>query len=83
MKKYLLLISVLGIMGCSKNIPDGKSQFDAFAPDGIPFVVADSAFLPDGKGNHRAVVRVSNPDQNAVVASIPWRRSDLRPETKK
>ena len=83
MKNYLLLISVLVMLGCSGNIPNGESQFEAFAPDGIPFVVADSAFLPDGKNNHRAVVEVGNPDLNAVVASIPWRRPDLRPETKK
>jgi hypothetical protein len=83
MKNYLLLISVLVMLGCSKNIPNGESQFEAFAPDGIPFVVADSSFLPDRKGNHRAVVKIGNLDQNAVVASIPWRRPDLRPETKK
>jgi hypothetical protein len=83
MKKILPLISLALLLGCSTNKPDGKSQYQPFAPDGIPFVVADSAFLPDGKGNHRAVVRVVNPDQNAVVVTIPWRRPDLRPETKK
>lgn len=39
--------------------------------------------MPDMKGNHWAVVKVVNPDLNAVVATIPWRRPDLRPETKK
>ena len=88
MRKYLLLFSLIVTLGSSTlklngQIPNGTSPYEPFAPDGIPFVVADSAFLPDMKGNHRAVVKVSNPDLNAVVATIPWRRPDLRPETKK
>ncbi len=83
MNRYLPLISLVVMLGCSPNKPDGESQFQSFAPDVVPFVVADSAFLPDGKGNHRAVVRVDNPELNAVVVTVPWRRPDLRPETKK
>ena len=88
MRKYLLLISLILALGSSifqlyGQIPNGKTPFEPFSPDGIPFIVADSAFMPDMKGNHRAVVKVSNPNYNAVVATIPWRRPDLRPETKK
>ena len=76
-------ILLTALAACGGNKPDEKSQFQAFSPDGIPFVVADSAFLPDMKGNHRAVVTIGNPDVKAVVADIPWRSPDLRPETKK
>ena len=62
--------------------PDGDSQYQAFAPDGIPFVVADSAWKADLRGNHRAVVEVDD-TAFAVRAFLPWRRPDLRPESKK
>lgn len=88
MRKLLLLISLIVALGSSGfklygQIPNGQTPYEPFAPDGIPFVVADSAFMPNMKGNHRAVVAVVNPDLKAVVATIPWRRPDLRPETKK
>ena len=83
MKKYLLLITIVTMVGCKSSKPDGETQYQAFAPDGIPFVVADSAFMPDKKGNHRAVVKIGKTDMNAVAVTIPWRRPDLRPETKK
>lgn len=83
MKKYLLLIGAILALGCSSKKPNGQTAFKAFAPDGIPFVVADSAFMPDSKGNHRAVVKISKSDLDAVMVNIPWRRPDLRPETKK
>lgn len=63
---------------------DGESQYQNFAPDGIPFVVADSAWTADQFGNHRAVVFYEGTaDQQAVVADLPWRRPDLNPQTKK
>ena len=63
---------------------DGDSQYLPFAPDGIPFVVADSMWKADMQGNHRAVVEVSGiKEQKAVQVYLPWRRPDLRPETKK
>ena len=88
MRKYLLLVGLIVVLGSSTmrlngQIPNGQSPFEPYAPDGIPFVVADSVFMPDMKGNHRAVVKIDKSDLNAVVATIPWRRSDLRPETKK
>ena len=79
----LVIFTLIAGLGCSTIKPNGETQFEAFAPDGIPFVVADSAFMPDMKGNHRAVVSVDKPELNAVVVTIPWRRPDLRPETKK
>jgi hypothetical protein len=83
MKKYLLSICLLYlIVSCSVS-PRETTTFEPFAPDGIPFVVADSAFMPDMKGNHRALVSVDDTKEIAVVATIPWRRPDLRPETKK
>lgn len=63
---------------------NGDSQYLPFAPDGIPFMVADSMWRADMQGNHRAVVQVSDINGNtAVKAVLPWRRPDLRPETKK
>jgi hypothetical protein len=46
-------------------------------------VVADSAWNVDGFGNHRAVVAAKKSGHDAVLAELPWRRPDLRPETKK
>lgn len=83
MKKYFLLISAIVIFGNSTLKLNAQTSFEPFAPDGIPFVVSDSDFLPDMKGNHRAVVRINISNLDAVVATIPWRRPDLRPETKK
>jgi hypothetical protein len=88
MRKYLLLFSLIVALGSSTfklygQIPNGQTPYEPFAPDGIPFVVADSAFMTDMKGNHRAIVKVNNPALNAVIATILWRRPDLRPETKK
>ena len=65
MQIYWRLIILLALFGGSTfflngQIPNGQTPFDSFAPDGIPFVVADSAFMPDMKGNHRAVVKISN-----------------------
>ncbi len=88
MRKYLLLVSLIVALGSSifklhGQTPNGHTPYVPFEPDGIQFVVADSAFMPDMKGNHRAVVKVVNSNMKAVVATIPWRRPDLRPETKK
>lgn len=73
------------IQGCLSDghRHDGESPYVSFAPDGIPFLVADSAWNVDMRGNHRAVVRVKEAPQNAVKVVLPWRRPDLRPETKK
>ena len=88
MQTYWRLFILLTLFGSSTlilkgQIINGQTPFDSFAPDGIPFVVADSAFMPDMKGNHRAVVKVVNSALKSVVVDIPWRRPDLRPETKK
>ena len=88
MQTYWRLFILLTLFGSSTlilkgQIINGQTPFDSFAPDGIPFVVADSAFMPDMKGNHRAVVKVDNSALKSVVVDIPWRRPDLRPETKK
>ena len=37
---------------------DEHSQYEPFAPDGVPFCVADTAWDADGLGSHRAVVEV-------------------------
>ncbi|MEG1642902.1 MAG: DUF6067 family protein [Bacteroidales bacterium] len=82
--KALILISLLSLASYASSavLPDEESQYASFAPDGIPFLVADSAWKADMQGNHRAVVHV-NGKAAAVVAELPWRRPDLRPETKK
>ena len=87
MRNLLLpLAAVLALVsaGCSGggNYPDGDSRYETFAPDGIPFKVADTLWTIDQRGNHRAVVTVAE-DAPAVVAKLPWRRPDLKPETKR
>lgn len=81
---YLLLIFVFFLVSCQqKQTPDGESQYQSFSPDGIPFVIADSAWTADMQGNHRAVVSVDlSKVKNAVQVDLPWRRADLRPESK-
>ena len=80
MNKYLLFIFATLLYACNTNVsPDGESKYQPFSPDGIPFVVADSSWNVDSVGNHRAVVLVTDVKQNAVVATLPWRRPDLRP----
>lgn len=59
----------------------GEDLYASYAPDGIPFVVADSMWKADGYGNHRAVVEVES-DGRVVRATLPWRRPDLRVEDK-
>ncbi|MGV8093769.1 MAG: glycoside hydrolase domain-containing protein [Mangrovibacterium sp.] len=86
MKTYIRIIYLLFLFqGCmpGHHNYDGESQYVPFSPDGIPFSVADSAWNVDMRGNHRAVVHVGQVGQNAVKAILPWRRPDLRPETKK
>ena len=53
-----------------------------FAPDGVPFTVAETAWTANGLGNHRAVVRVPTAGQLAL-ARLQWRRTDPQPEIKK
>ncbi|MDR3269283.1 MAG: DUF6067 family protein, partial [Tannerella sp.] len=80
-----ILTSLLIIGSCTAPSLDGENQYQSFAPDGIPFAVADSAWDVDGTGNHRAVVSVKQPEsgRDAVIATLPWRRPDRQPETKK
>lgn len=85
MKRCLLLVSLLvSLIGCRLETPapDGDSQYQSYAPDGIPFMVSDTAWKADRHGNHRAVVRVNSASE-AVLAELPWRRPDMRPDTKK
>lgn len=84
------LIAYAGVLSCllaCSSKPEelnGDSQYLPFAPDGIPFVVADSMWKANMQGNHRAVVEVMDiKEQKAVQVYIPWRRPDIRPETKK
>lgn len=83
---YFITIICLLLIGCSKKnvYPVEESLYEVYAPDGIPFLVADSVWKADMQGNHRAIVTVESPSSvDAVVARLPWRRPDLRPQTKK
>ena len=68
----------------SAQSPDGTSQYQPFSPDGIPFCVTETSWKADGQGNHRAIVHIPDDAKNAdaVRVELPWRRPDLRPETK-
>lgn len=44
-----------------------------FAPDGVPFAVAEKPWPADGLGNHRAVVRVAETG-GVARAVLKWRR---------
>ena len=70
MRKYIeYIVLFLFLLSCSSKVEilTGDSQYQPFAPDGIPFVVADSMWNVDMRGNHRAVVRVSDINSNTAV----------------
>ncbi len=46
-----------------------------WAPDGVPFTVAEKPWPVDGLGNHRVIVRVTKTG-DFVRALVPWRRKD-------
>lgn len=82
----LITLPLFGFLfrtGEGVNPYDGASQYKPFTPDAVPFVIADSMWNVDGLGNHRAIVKVNDPSQPAVLVSLPWRRPDRRPETKR
>ena len=56
-----------------------------YSVGGTLFRIADSDWNPDMRGNHRAVLKVSNlaRGEKFVRARIDWRRPDLRVDTKK
>src|SRR5690606_23282496 len=86
MKANLLIILIpLFFFSCKRTEKsyDGNSQYESFTVESIPFVVADTPWNADMLGNHRAVVSLKQPDTNAVLVELPWRRPDLKPETKK
>lgn len=82
----LIIAGLCGSILAQDTTPalDGNSQYEPYAPDGIPFVVASESWKADMQGNHRAVIQIT-PSENlsAVRVNLPWRRPDLRPDTKK
>ena len=67
--KLFICILILCVLGCSsKNINNAESKFQSFAPDGIPFVVSDSIWDVNNRGNHRATVFVEKMD--FIIVSI-------------
>lgn len=84
--RVVVLLLALSMVSCAlkRSALVEADRYRSFAPDGVPFVVADSAWNVDMRGNHRAVVKVTGVGKcNAVEAVLPWRRPDMRPETKK
>ena len=70
-KIHLLFVALASVAACAD-----------FAPDGVPFVVAEKEWPADGLGNHRAVVRVSETG-GVARAVLKWRRVDPQPEIKR
>ena len=69
-------------LGTFAAAPDGTSRYKAFSPDGVPVRVTETPWDMDMHGNHRAVVTVSD-NSEAVSVFLPWRRPDVRIDTKK
>ncbi len=82
---YPFVVFVLCLcFACNKEyFPDGTSRYQSFAPDGIEFKVADSVWNSDKRGNHRALVSIKDDKVKAIMVNLPWRRPDLRVDTKK
>lgn len=87
MKKYLFILLFCIFYACAENFPDGECQYMDFSPDDILFTIADSTWNVDSLGSHRAIVTVDGIIRSgtidAVQVTLPWRRPDMRPETKK
>lgn len=83
--KFIIIcaFSALLLSCSSTHYINGEDKYQQFAPDGIPFVIADTIWDVDGRGNQRAIVHVDKQELEAVIVSLLWRRPDLRPETKK
>lgn len=90
MKNLFIPFSILSGLallseGCKQpdNFPvlDGNSQFTEVAPDGIPFTITDHGWNPDSLGNQRILLESKAKGINSFY--IPWRRPDVRPESKK
>ena len=67
MKKYLWFLLACMVCACTRNYPDGESQYLDFNPDGVRFTIADSTWHADSLGNHRAIVEV---DGNTLSSTI-------------
>ncbi len=80
---FLFLVNISSFSSEKEGTYDGNSQYLPYTPDNIPFTIADSTWSADLHGNHRAVVFVDDLNKSAVEVFLPWRRADLRPETKK
>ena len=83
MKTFVVLFALLlSFVSCSRF--EGYTEADlykSYAPDGIPFIVADSMWNADGYGNHRVMVKVES-ESRVVRVTLPWRRPDLRFDSK-
>ena len=78
----VLFASLLSFISCSRfTLYTEEDLYKSYAPDGIPFIVADLMWKADGYGNHRAMVEVES-DGRVVRATLPWRRADLRVDGK-
>ena len=83
LKKTITLLAMCLALPMFVRASDADSVYEPFAPDGIPFCVADEDWNPDSLGNHRAVVRVdAGADVPLVSVRLPWRRTDHEPEKK-
>ena len=59
--RVVVLLLALSMVSCAlkRSALVEADRYRSFAPDGVPFVVADSAWNVDMRGNHRAVVKVT------------------------
>lgn len=62
---------------------DGLPTHRPFAPDGVPFIVADQPWDVEWLGNHRVLVEIASSKSPMVEVDIPWRRPDLRVDEKR
>lgn len=79
----LLLFLTVCLPSATLLADDGTAINRPYAPDGIPFTIANTPWKADLQGNHRAVIQVDKAKRNAVRVILPWRRPDLRVDTKR
>lgn len=81
--RYLLLVSLLTGSVCSRAQYNGDSQYLPVTADGIKHTIAAATWPVHQRGNHRAIVQVTQKAVQAVRVFMPWRRPDRHPQIKR
>lgn len=86
MHKFLLLFTLFFMLFFEQNSiaqSNGDSAYQSITLDNTVHVIAKSDWDVNGKGNHRAIVAVTQKGIKVVRVLLPWRRADEEPDKKR